>query len=513
MGLTRRTTFKLFGGALAGTLAAGRSTPSHAQTRPVVVALEEIPRRLDPLRVQLNPGYRVMHNIYDTLIAVDYKAGGKLVPALATAWRRIDPKTLELTLRDGVVFHDGSPLTTDDVVFTFSEGRISKPDSPGYPTAQQHLSTIAGAEATGPKTIRVMTKTPDPVLELRLSAWGSQIISKAAFEKAGGWEGYSQKPMGTGPFSLERMTTDEIRLQAFPKYWGGVPTITTLVYRPAVELSARIAGLATGDFDLISDVPPDQFAAVSRVKDLEVVGGPIASLRVVKFDTRNPDLKDARVRQALGLAVNYEAITKSLWHGLLDVPRGHQLQSFGDLYDPNRPKPAYNPQKAKELLAAAGYKGRPIPYRIRPDAYAAEVATAQILISMWKQVGVNIDLQIKENFGQLLAYPGTGMRNGVDPVLVNDPLFSLWRSYNQSERDVWSNEEFYRLGAILESAMDPAERKKALTGMLDIFDNDPPAIILHTTGLFYGKRKNLNWTPYPHAYMDFRRDNASLGAG
>ena len=110
MAVTRRATFKLFGGAVAGTFAAGQSTSSYAQTRPLVIALEEIPRRLDPLRVQLNPGYRVMHNMYDTLIAVDYKAGGKLVPGLATSWRRIDPKTLELTLRDGVVFHDGSPL-------------------------------------------------------------------------------------------------------------------------------------------------------------------------------------------------------------------------------------------------------------------------------------------------------------------------------------------------------------------------------------------------------------------
>ena len=183
MTVTRRATFKLFGGALAGTLAAGRSTSAQAQTKPLVIALEDIPRRLDPLRVQLNPGYRVMHNMYDTLIVVDYKAGGKLVPGLATSWRRIDPKTLELTLRDGVVFHDGSPLTVEDVVFTFSEDRISKPDSPGYPTAQQHLSTIEKAEAVGKNTVRVITRVPDPVLELRVSAWGSQIVSKAAFEK------------------------------------------------------------------------------------------------------------------------------------------------------------------------------------------------------------------------------------------------------------------------------------------------------------------------------------------
>lgn len=509
MALTRRETLKLSGGALVGAFAAGRSTPSSANQRPVVIALEEIPKRLDPLRSLTNPGYRVMPNMYDALIQVDYRNNGKLIPGLATSWRRINDKTIELTLREGVVFHDGAPLTTEDVLFTFSNERMFAKDSPGYPTAQQHLSTIDGVEAVDAKTIRVTTKNPDPVLELRLSAWGAQIISKAAFQRAGGWEGFAQKPVGTGPFSLVALTPDEVRLAAFPKYWGGVPDIATLVFRPVPELSSRIAGLATGDFDLISDVPPDQFQAISRMSDLEIVGGPIASLRVVKFDTRNPSLKDPRARQALSLSVNRPAITKALWHGLLDIPRGHQLPAYGDLYDPSRPLPAYNPQKARELMAATGYKGQPIPYRIRADAYAAEVATAQILVAMWSQIGVKIDLQIKENFGQLLAYPGTGMRNGVDPVLVNDPLFSLWRSYNQAEQEVWSNEEFYRLGAVLESSMDPLARKKALSGMNDIFDNDPPAIILHTTGLFYGKRKTFKWNAYPHAYMDFRRGNAS----
>src|SRR5688572_3556549 len=153
MAITRRETIQVFGGALAGALAAGRPTASHAQSRPVIVALEDLPRRLDPLRVQLNPGYRVMYNMYDTLIAVDYRANGKLVPGLATSWRRIDPKTIELTLRSGVLFHDGSTMTMDDVLFTFSDERIAKKDSPGYPTAQQFLSTIEKAEAVNATTV------------------------------------------------------------------------------------------------------------------------------------------------------------------------------------------------------------------------------------------------------------------------------------------------------------------------------------------------------------------------
>jgi peptide/nickel transport system substrate-binding protein len=508
MSISRRSVLHLMGGASAASmLPLGRA---QAATGTAIVAIEEAPKQLDPLRYLTNPGYRVIYNIFDTLIGVDYRsASNKLVPGLATSWQRIDDKTVEVKLRPNVTFHDGSKMTADDVVFSFSAERINTKGTPGYANAQQHLSTIASAVATAPDTVRITATQPDPVLELRLSAWGAQIISKAAFQAAG-WDGFAAKPIGTGPYSVVSMRPDEIRLKAFAGHWAGEPKIDNLIFRGVPELSARIAGLASGDFQLIADVPPDQFPAVTRNSNLEIVGGPIASMRVVKFDTRNPQLKDPRMRQALSLSVDRDAIAKALWAGQVDVPRGHQLQGYGEFYNSNYPTYQYNPAKARELLAAAGYKGEPIPYRIRVNAYGAEVATAQVLVAMWKQVGVNIDLQIKETFGQLLEFPGTGMRNGADPVLVNDPLFGIWRSYNEAERDVWVNEPFYKLGHQLETEMNLENRKKAFQGMLEIFDQDPPAIILHRFGVFYAKLKSMKWTAYPHVYMDFRGDNASI---
>ena len=504
MTITRRNLLQMTGGAL-GALCLGAPQIAFGQTGgTLTAALEELPKQLDPLRYLTNPGYRVMFNIYDTLLTVDYAGDGKLLPGLAESWERKDPQTLELKLRQGALFHDGSPVTAEDVAFTFSAGRMFDKASPGFATAQQFLSTIDKVEALDPATVRVTSKVADPALELRLTAWGSQIISKAAFDKLG-WDGFAQTPVGTGPFRVVSLTPEAVTLEAFGDYWGGKPSVERLVYRSSPELSSRIAGLASGEFDLIADVPPDQFAAVTRADDLEIVGGPIASIRVVKFDTRNEVLKDVRIRQALGLAIDRQAIVDALWQGLVDVPKGHQLKSFGALYEPDRAAPAYDPDKAQALLKEAGYDGTPIPYRIRTNAYGPELATAEILVAMWQAVGFNIDLQIKENFGQMLEYPGTGMRNGVDPVLVGDPLFSLWRSYNEAEREVWENEEFYAAGHVFESSIDLGERKAALHKMLDIFDADPPATILHTMGLFYGKKKSVNWSPYPHVYMDFRK--------
>jgi peptide/nickel transport system substrate-binding protein len=500
--MNRRTAFKLVGAGVA-LLAAPRI--SFAQdAEELVVALDEIPKQLDPLLYQTNPGYRVMQNIYDTLLTVDYAGDGAVQPALAESWKRVDGRTLDLTLRQGVVFHDGAPLTAEDVVFSFGPERRTDPDSPGFGTAQQFLNTIVSVEAVDERTVRVIASVDDPALELRLSAWGSQVVSKAAFEAAGGFEGFARAPVGTGPFSVGSLTSDAVELHAVPNYWGGAPDIERLIFRLAPELSSRISGLVSGDFGIIADVPPDQFGPIQNDPNLEIVGGTVASLRVIKFDTRNETLKDPRVRKALSLAIDRKAIVDALWAGLVSTPNGHQLPTFGPLFDPDREAYRYDPEEAKRLLQEAGYKGEPIPYRIRIAAYGPEMATAEVVVSMWQAVGVAIDLQIKENFGQMMEYPGTGMRNGVDPILVSDPLFGLWRSYNESERDVWSNEEFYKLGHVLESSLDPAGRKDAFNKMMDIFDEDPPAIILHTMGVFYGKRRDVNWAPIPSVYMDFR---------
>src|SRR5690606_281272 len=123
-------------------------------------------------------------------------------------------------------------------------------------------------------------------------------------------------PVGTGPFRVVSLSADTVELAAFEDYWAGRPDIDTLVYRLAPELSSRIAGLVSGDFDIIADVPTDQFAPVGSNPDLEIVGGTVASMRVVKFDTRNEVLADVRIRQALSLAVDRQAIVDALWANL-----------------------------------------------------------------------------------------------------------------------------------------------------------------------------------------------------
>ena len=144
MDLNRRTALQMLG-ATAGMALVGAPSLSVAQdgTKTLVIALDEIAKQLDPLLYQTNPGYRVMQNIYDSLLTVNYGGDGALQPALAESWTRVDGQTVDLTLREGVKFHDGSVLTAEDVAFSFGQVRRTDPASPGFGTAQQFMSTIA----------------------------------------------------------------------------------------------------------------------------------------------------------------------------------------------------------------------------------------------------------------------------------------------------------------------------------------------------------------------------------
>lgn len=480
------------------------------------VAVQQVPVGLDPLNTNSLAATQILYNIHDTLIEVDYRRGFALKPGLATSWRRIDPLTLEVTLRQGVVFHDGSPMTASDVAFSFSAERMG-PGTPGHALAREYLGPLSAVEIVGPHTVVFRTDKPDPVLEYRLSSWTSQIVSRRAFRAAADWQAWSRAPVGAGPFKVVDYGPNErVVLDAHDRYWQGAPSVRRLTFVAAPELSSRIAGLAAGDYDLIAGVAVDQIADVQRFDGLHVVGGPVMNHRVIKFDMDNPALSDPRIRRAIGLAIDRRLIVATLQHGRGAVPNGHQWPAFGDLYDPDRQPPRFDPREAGRLLAEAGYDGRPIAYRIQPNYYPGEMITAQALVQMWRDVGLNIRLEIKENWSQVFAEPGTGLRNGSDPPLFPDPLASVWRAYGDRSDSVehWRNDAFSRLGGVLATNFDPAARRRAYQAMLDIWDHqDPPATILYASMQFYGKRRNLDWQPYPVYLMDFRRRNLPAGGG
>ena len=189
-----------------------------------------------------------------------------------------------------------------DVAFTFGPERILDPKSPGYVPSRPFLGTIEKVEVIGPLKVRVTTKQPGPLIGRRLAGWGAQIISKRAFQAAGSWNAWGRAPVGTGPYKVKQLKCGEsITLVAHDDYWGGRPPAASVKFLIVPEIAARMAGLAAGDYDLITEVPPDQFKTIEADGKFEVVGGPILNRRVLLYDKFNPQLADVHVRRALRL--------------------------------------------------------------------------------------------------------------------------------------------------------------------------------------------------------------------
>ncbi|HEX3350125.1 MAG TPA: ABC transporter substrate-binding protein, partial [Acetobacteraceae bacterium] len=266
--------------------------------------------------------------------------------------------------------------------------------------------------------------------------------------------------------------------------------------------------------DIITELGPDQIKTVEAISGCHVVGGPIMNIRVLVYDSTNPVLADPRVRRALSLAIDRKLIVDTLYDGRTTVTRGLQHPSFGPLYLADYQPPGYDPDAARALLKAAGYDGAPILYRILNNYYALQVQTAQVLVEMWQAVGLKVNIEVKENFSQVLeAKGGRGIYDTSDTIFWQDPVGIVVRRYGpasgvQAQYKTWSNAEFNKLCDTLQTSLDTDERRRAVAAALKIYDEtDPPGTTLHTLAMFYGKRRDLHWTPYEAEFMDFRAAN------
>ena len=516
---------KTFMRAAALMLLAATSQLAMAQERPdLVVGVADLPATLEPGNELSNVGTRVNYSVFDTLIRRDFLSaegggGSTLVPSLATEWTRIDDLTLEVKLRDDVTFHNGAPLTAEDVVFTFSPDRLSG-ENAVLTEGPAYFSVLAEVKAIDAHTVHFITKAPDPLLEHRLSSWASWIVNKADWEaKAATDGGIPMFPVGTGPFMLDEYKADEsIRLVAFDDYFGGLPTAATVTFREIPEPSTRVAGLVSGEFDIITNVAPDQIPQINGYDDIETRSVVLANSHVLAYSTQDPVMKDARVRQAMNLAIDRQLLNEALWGGRAVVPNGHQYPEFGDMYNPDHKGLEYNPERAKELLAEAGYDGGLIRYTTQPNYYLNALPAAQAIVEMWKAVGLNVELNVVENYTGL-DMANLQVRTWSNSTRYPDPvggLWNLWGPFGGPQRGAgnWAGtenlERFNELGRIIESTVDLETRQAAAWEMLEIWEKDAPGTILYQPLETYGVSKDINWQPYTFYYMDLRPYNLSF---
>ena len=543
LSINRRGALGLFG-ATAGSLILPRMTFAQGKRPSVTIAVQKITNNntLDIWNEQSNVGERVFFpNFWEGLINRDWMGNQGPVPGLATEWRRIDDKTLELKLRQGVKFHNGDELTAEDVVFSFSKERLfgnTEPkggktiyESDNKPTTVKELPAIvpgigrrlwpalAGVEAVDKYTVRFHNATPDVTLEGRLYAFGSQITNRRAWDEAASYTDWARKPITTGPYQVGDYKPDvSLTLVAFDEYWGGRPPLEEIRFVEVPEVASRVNGLLSGEYDFACDLPPDQIATVQAAQGFEVQGSTILNHRISVFNTQNEILANPLVRRAMTHAIDRQAIVAALWGGQTVVPPGLQFDIFKttDMFIDGWAAPEYNPQLAQDLLKQAGYKGDAIPYRLLNNYYTNQTANGQIMVEMWKQVGLNIEIQMKENWAQIHDPEGIkGVRDWSASANINDPVTPMVTQFGpngemQQKKD-WSNAELNELSVVMETSTDRALRKKAFARMLEIAEREDPAYqVLHQNAVFTGMKSSLKWKAAPAFAMDFRANNWTM---
>ena len=368
-------------------------------------------------------------------------------------------------------------------------------------------------EVVDARTVRFVNNVVDLAIEGRLTRNTGSIVSAKAFAAAPTWLDWARKPIGTGPYRVVEYRPDrDLLLEAFDDYWGGRPPVKSIRLVEVPEIASRVNGLRAGDFDFICDMPPDQISSIEASPRHEVVGGRIANIRLSVFDSTHEVLANPYVRRAMSHAVDRQLIVDSLWAGRTVVPKGLQWPFFGSMLIEDWDVPAYDPALAKSLLKQGGYKGEEIPYQLLNNYYTNQVATAQALVAGWESVGLNVKIETKENWSQILEKtPRRGICDNSNSAWFNDPTASM-ASFGPGgqtwETKQWRSDDYADVFTTLQTGTSLEARRAAFRRMLEIVERENPAyIVLHQNGTFTGKRRDTQWKAAASFVMDFRAGN------
>jgi peptide/nickel transport system substrate-binding protein len=360
---------------------------------------------MDPHYHNLGPNNALTGYVFEPLIRFDPEFQPE--PSLAVSWKAVDEKTWEVKLREGVTFHDGSPFTAEDVVFSFARipTLLLSPSSFVYA-----VKPIVQTEVVDPYTLRLHTATPVPLMPYNLT--GVAIVSKKRGEGMTTSSFNSlQSAIGTGPYRVTAfMVGEQATFQRNDAWWDKPPYWTTVIYRAVADNAARIATLRAGEADIIDQVPTSDVAELKANPKLTVIAlpgqrliylAPDASRMVTPFVTDqagkplevNP-LRDPRVRRALSLAINREGLKDHIMDGYA-APTGQLMPRGLSGYEPAIPVDPYDPDHAKKLLADAGYPaGFGLTLHGPNNRYINDARLAEAIAQMWTRIGVKTEVEV-----------------------------------------------------------------------------------------------------------------------
>jgi peptide/nickel transport system substrate-binding protein len=468
--------------------ASGEATEPAAEGASIVIALGSEPTSLDPHLVDDGGERAINDNIYETLLARTPE--GELIPSLATALPTMkDDTTWEFTLRDDVTFHDGTPFNADSVVATIE--RMIKLIADENTDNDGFYSTITGATKVDDFTVDITTDGPDGVLPARMY-WLKMVTPTDAAK-----DDLSDAPNGTGPYTfVSRETGVSIELAANPDYWGGAPSIADVTYEFVSEGGTRLAGLKSGEYDLITNLPPQDVEQAPQAANLQGQENPIIILDVDEGITADPN-----VRLALNLAVDKQAIADQVYGGYAQVVNGQLLApSILGHNDTLEPYP-YDPDQAKQLIEDAGVAGQTITLVGESSGrWLNDKELVEAVASYWTDAGLQVDLQTPE-FGAYLDVL-FDRENRQDAIFVSssndilDPSRQLNTYYaSDGVGSSNTNQELADLVHQGQATLDPAERDTIYQQAVKIAYDGAYFTFLVSNEDLYGMSERMQWTP------------------
>jgi peptide/nickel transport system substrate-binding protein len=496
--------------------------PPGRQT--IIVALARNPLTLDPADYSHRETETVLRNIFDGLVTRDTRSEVHLEIAESMEW--LDDTTLEVKLREGVLFHNGEELTADDVIFTYE--RILTDDAIEYPDPHSSprrgfLGPLVSLEKVDDYTVVMNFSAPWPGWAQMLVH--NQIIPQDYMEEVGA-RGFIDNPVGAGPFKFVSVTAgfDEVVLERFDDYWGGAPTLDRdgsacvegAVFRTIPEASTRVAALLAGEVDIIAEVPAELVRLLEQTPGIEVYTAPSTRPIWLQMNVTLAPFDDVRVRQAMNYAIDKDLLIETLYNGR-GQPLAGVLSPLNNMAHPDLEPYPYDPDRALELLADAGWEdsdgdgmldrnGQPMAFTL--DSPPEMAALAESLASLLRDIGIDASVRVWEygvvlpllRAGERQAYVSDWGDSAFDPV---GHMEAKWHTYTEGVAywgrgnfSSYSNERVDELIVAGETEADPDARRALYYEAQEILYEEAPAVFLILPDVFEAASDRvLNWQP------------------
>ncbi len=468
---------------------------------------------MDPYFINNDDTSSVLGNIYDQLIMFDKDINPQ--PGLAESWKNTTPKEWVLNLRKGVKFHNGNAFNADDVIFSYD--RVHNWDKSAF---KSKVNMIEKVEKLDDFTIKMTTKKPYPVFLRQLTY--INILDKETLEgKTDQWIGLN--PVGTGPYKFKSWSKgSHLNLVSFDGYWKGEATYKTLTFKPLTNDATRVAAILSGAVDIINKVPQVDVDKIKRNDKLDFFKAP--SLRTiylhmdqhretspyVKSATGKNPLMDKRVRQAFSYAINRDEITKYIMKGFA-IPATQINANTVYGHDDSIKSYGYDPEKAKALLAEAGYSDG---FEIELDSLnrGAYPKVAQAVASNLARVGVKVKVDAAPGssyFGKMgkretsLVLIGWASGSGDASSFLDSIVHSVNpdEGYGKYNWGNFSNEKANELIEASASTMDPAARLVQLKEVTKITQDEVAYLPLYYTVELYAASNKVKFEPRVNSFI------------